>query len=107
MIGVSEFVVREYEKACKIPVNTYVLKNAIDVDRFNKTISEKERVNIYRRENGRYRAKISGKNIGTYDTKEEAISEYKKAYKEKWRGLVLEYKNKIPYNIFEILINAV
>lgn len=67
----------------------------------------KERVNIYRRENGRYRVKISGKNIGTYDTKEEAISEYKKAYKEKWRGLVLEYKNKIPYSIFEILINAV
>ena len=46
MIGVSEFVVREYEKACKIPVDTHVLKNAIDVDRFNKIISEKERVNL-------------------------------------------------------------
>ena len=43
MIGVSEFVVREYEKACKIPVDTHVLKNAIDVDKFNKTISEEER----------------------------------------------------------------
>lgn len=51
MIGVSEFVVREYEKACKIPVDTHVLKNAIDVDRFNKTISEKERVN-FRKELG-------------------------------------------------------
>lgn len=43
MIGVSEFVVREYEKACKIPVDTHVLKNAIDLDKFNKTISEEER----------------------------------------------------------------
>ena len=41
MIGVSNFVVREYEKACNIPVNTHVLKNAIDVNKFNKTISEK------------------------------------------------------------------
>lgn len=43
MIGVSEFVVREYEKACKIKVDTYVLKNAIDVDKFNRTISKEER----------------------------------------------------------------
>lgn len=43
MIGVSEFVVREYEKACKIPVDTHVLKNAIDVNKFNKTISDEER----------------------------------------------------------------
>ena len=43
MIGVSEFVVREYEKACKIPVDTHVLRNAIDLDKFNKTISEEER----------------------------------------------------------------
>ena len=43
MIGVSEFVVREYEKACKMPVKTHVLKNAIDVERFNKTISEAAR----------------------------------------------------------------
>lgn len=43
MIGVSEFVVREYEKACKIPVDTHVLRNAIDLDKFNKIISEEER----------------------------------------------------------------
>lgn len=43
MIGVSEFVVREYEKACKIPVDTHVLRNAIDVDKFNKTISDEEK----------------------------------------------------------------
>lgn len=43
MIGVSQFVVREYEKACSIPVDTYVLKNAIDLDKFNKSVSEKER----------------------------------------------------------------
>ena len=46
MIGVSEFVVREYEKACKYPVNTHVLKNAIDVDKFDRTISEEERKKI-------------------------------------------------------------
>lgn len=43
MIGVSVFVVREYEKACKIPVDTHVLRNAIDLDKFNKKISEEER----------------------------------------------------------------
>ena len=43
MIGVSEFVVREYEKACQIPVDTHILRNAIDVDKFNKSISEEER----------------------------------------------------------------
>lgn len=43
MIGVSEFVVREYEKACKIPVKTHVLKNAIDVERFSKHVSEEQK----------------------------------------------------------------
>ena len=43
MIGVSEFVVREYEKVCQIPVDTHILRNAIDVDKFNKSISEEER----------------------------------------------------------------
>lgn len=46
MIGVSEFVVREYEKACKIPVDTHVLKNAIDVKRFSRDVSEKQKRNI-------------------------------------------------------------
>ena len=43
MIGVSEFVVREYEKECNISVDTHVLKNAIDMKKFNKTISKEER----------------------------------------------------------------
>ena len=43
MIGVSEFVVREYEKACMIPVDTHVLRNAIDVNKFNRTVPEEER----------------------------------------------------------------
>ena len=43
MIGVSQFVVNEYEKACKIPVRTHVLKNAIDVEKFSKKVSEEER----------------------------------------------------------------
>ena len=43
MIGVSQFVVNEYEKACKIPVKTHVLKNAINVEKFSKRASEEER----------------------------------------------------------------
>lgn len=46
MIGVSNFVVREYEKACNIPVNTHVLKNAIDVKRFSRSVSEEQKRNI-------------------------------------------------------------
>lgn len=46
MIGVSEFVVREYEKACKIPVDTHLLRNAIDVKKFSKGISEDERKSL-------------------------------------------------------------
>ena len=46
MIGVSEFVVREYEKACKIPVDTHVLKNAIDVKKFSKNVSEDQKRDI-------------------------------------------------------------
>ena len=43
MIGVSEFVASEYKKACKIPVNSHVLKNSIDVDKFNKIVLEEEK----------------------------------------------------------------
>ena len=46
MIGVSEFVVREYEKACQMPVHTHLLKNAIDTSKFNKTISAEDRNNM-------------------------------------------------------------
>lgn len=67
----------------------------------------KEKLGINKRENGKYRAKIARKNIGTYETKEDAIIVYKKAYKEKWENLILEYKGKIPDNIFETLINAI
>lgn len=46
MIGVSNFVVKEYEKACNIPVNTHVLKNAIDVKRFSRSVSEEQKRSI-------------------------------------------------------------
>lgn len=46
MIGVSEFVVREYEKACQMPVHAHLLKNAIDTSKFNKTISTEDRNNM-------------------------------------------------------------
>ena len=43
MIGVSEFVVREYLKACKLPVKAHTLKNAIDTGKFQKSVSEEAR----------------------------------------------------------------
>ena len=43
MLGVSEFVVREYQKACKMPVDAHVLRNAIDTDKFNKPVSSERR----------------------------------------------------------------
>lgn len=49
MIGVSEFVVREYEKACNVPVDTNVLKNAIDVDKFNKKVSSDEKKQLMKK----------------------------------------------------------
>ena len=49
MIGVSQFVVREYEKACRLPVKTHLLKNAIDVEKFNRTVSETQKKRIRER----------------------------------------------------------
>lgn len=49
MIGVSQFVVREYEKACLLPVKTHLLKNAIDVEKFNRTVSETQKKRIRER----------------------------------------------------------
>ena len=46
MIGVSEFVVREYEKACQIPVKTHLLKNAIDLARFSQSVTEAQKQSI-------------------------------------------------------------
>lgn len=46
VIGVSQFVTKEYLKVCKIPVKAHVLKNAIDVERFSRNVSEKEKRSI-------------------------------------------------------------
>lgn len=46
VIGVSEFVTKEYLKVCKIPVKAHVLKNAIDVERFSKNVSEEHKRSI-------------------------------------------------------------
>lgn len=43
MIGVSEFVTKEYINACKTSVKAHTLKNAIDTDKFNKEVSKEER----------------------------------------------------------------
>lgn len=49
MIGVSEFVTREYMKVCNVPVKPHVLKNAIDIKKFNKPVSENEKKEIRNR----------------------------------------------------------
>lgn len=46
MIGVSEFVTREYINACNLPVNAHILKNAIDTEKFNKEVTKNERREI-------------------------------------------------------------
>lgn len=46
VIGVSEFVTEEYLKVCKTPVKAHVLKNAIDVERFSRNVSEEQKRSI-------------------------------------------------------------
>ena len=46
VIGVSEFVTREYIDACNLPVKAHTLKNAIDTDKFNKEVTKDERKEI-------------------------------------------------------------
>ena len=49
MISVSEFVTREYMKVCNVPVKPHVLKNAIDIKKFNKPVSVDEKNKIRNR----------------------------------------------------------
>lgn len=46
MIGVSEFVKEEYLNACKVPVKAHVLRNAIDVGKFSKSVSDAQKRKI-------------------------------------------------------------
>ena len=46
MIGVSEFVTREYLKECDRPVEGHVLKNAINVERFSQFVPEEKKRSI-------------------------------------------------------------
>ena len=46
VIGVSEFVTKEYLKVCKVPVKAHVLKNAIDVERFSRGVPEEQKREI-------------------------------------------------------------
>lgn len=46
VIGVSEFVTQAYLNACHMPVKAHVLKNAIDVELFSRTVSEEQKRNI-------------------------------------------------------------
>lgn len=84
---------------------------------FTKTDTEgNKKIGVSKTQDGKYRAAISYTrnrvlkfyiDIGIYEKEKDAISAYEKAYKEKWKNLIMEYKNKIPYGIFKILINAV
>lgn len=49
MIGVSDFVTKEYQKACKSPVKAHTLKNAIDLDKFGKNVTAEERKELRKR----------------------------------------------------------
>ena len=46
VIGVSEFVTKEYLKVCQMPVTAHVLKNAINVERFSRTVSEAQKRSV-------------------------------------------------------------
>lgn len=46
VIGVSEFVTKEYLKVCKQPVKSHILKNAIDVEKFSQTVLEEQKRRI-------------------------------------------------------------
>ena len=46
VIGVSEFVTKEYLKVCKMPVKPHVLKNAIDVQKFSRNVSDEQKRSI-------------------------------------------------------------
>ena len=46
VIGVSEFVTKEYLKVCQMPVQSHTLKNAIDVELFGRTVSEAQKSSI-------------------------------------------------------------
>ena len=50
LVGVSQYIVDEFSKTSSIKEN-YVLKNAIDLERFDKTISEKEFIELRKKYN--------------------------------------------------------
>ena len=52
---------------------------------------------------GRYSAKYNGKDIGTYDTLEEAYANYAKAKEKKIKEVADEYKGIIPKKVYEAL----
>ena len=46
VVGVSEFVTKEYLKVCRMPVKAHVLKNAINVELFSTPVSETQKRSI-------------------------------------------------------------
>ena len=46
VIGVSEYITNEYRKVCHMPVKTHILKNAIDLELFGRTVPEAQKQSI-------------------------------------------------------------
>ena len=58
---------------------------------------------ISRTNSGKYSAKYAGKDIGTYDTLEEAYANYAKVKEKKIKEVADEYKGIIPNKVYEAL----
>ena len=60
---------------------------------------------ISRTNSGKYSAKYAGKDIGTYSTLEEAYAVYSDAKKKAIIAIANEYKDKIPEELYNALLN--
>lgn len=60
---------------------------------------------IYKTKSGKYNAKYNSKELGSYQTIEEAYSVYAKAKKEAIIQIAEEYKDKVPIEVYKALLN--
>ena len=60
---------------------------------------------IYRMQTGKYLAKYNEKELGKYQTLEEAYSVYANAKENKIKEVADEYKEIIPSDVYDTLVN--
>lgn len=60
---------------------------------------------IHKTKSGRYRAEYNTNRLGTYDTVKEAYAVYSKAKKDTIIQIANEYKDKIPNELYEALLD--